>query len=298
MKVVLSRKSMDSQYGGIPSPIIQTEQGYQKYFPLPIPFEQSNIKYSDLQLFNNFTVWDFIKDVQPKYNNFQCCHLDPDIRQSYIRNRPEGWQRSFGQVMQAQSHLDKNKIGMGDIFLFFGWFQFAELKDGKFAYKKTKDYPNGFHAIYGYLQVDKIYNPNKQDVVVPEWLQDHPHVKHRGVGYFKNINNTIFTSKTLIDYPKDQFNKNGSVCFTFNNNLILTQKGQENRSVWELPRFIHPDCGITLSYNPEGKRWKHKGEKTILKAAGRGQEFIFTTDPNETVENWCINLIKNHTVTD
>lgn len=59
---------MDSQYGGIPSPILLTENGYQKFYPLPIPFpqDQSSVKYSDLNFVDNYSVWDFIKDVAPK----------------------------------------------------------------------------------------------------------------------------------------------------------------------------------------------------------------------------------------
>lgn len=295
MKVILSRKSMDSQYGGLPSPIFRTEYGYQKFYPLPIPFEQSNLKYSDLHLFDDFSVWDFIKDVAPNYKHLQTCHLDPDIRRNYLKQRAAGWQRAFGQVMQAQAHLENHGINSGDVFLFFGWFQFAEWKDGKFVYRKTKEYPNGFHAIYGYLQVDKVYKPNIE--VVPEWLEGHAHVINKGTGYFKSNNNAIYTTRDLFYYPKDPFNKNGAICFTFKEDLILTQSGQKNRTVWKLPSFLHPDNGVSLSYNPKG-RWSLDDGKAVLRAAGRGQEFVFTTDPNGVVENWCINLIKNHSVTD
>jgi len=101
----------------------------------------------------------------------------------------------------------------------------------------------------------------------------------------------------LFHYPKDPFNKNGAICFTFRQDLILTQPGQQNRTIWELPSFLHPDNGVSLSYNPK-ERWSFNGDKAVLKAAGRGQEFIFTADPNEAVENWCINLIKHNSVTD
>jgi len=286
---------MDAQYGGLPSPIFPTEFGYQKFYPLPIPFEQSDLKYSDLHLFDDFSVWDFIKDVAPNYKHLQTCHLDPDLRQSYLKKRPAGWQRAFGQVMQAQAHLENHGVSSGDIFLFFGWFQLAEFKNGKFAYKKTKQYPNGFHAIYGYLQVDKVYKPNIEGV--PEWLHEHAHVSNKGVGYFKSDNNAVYTTLELFDYPKEPFNKNGAICFTFKEDLILTQPGQQNRTVWELPSFLHPDNGVALSYNPK-ERWSFNGDKAVLRAAGRGQEFIFTADPNGVVEDWCINLIKNHSVTD
>lgn len=286
---------MDSTSGGIPSPIIKTEYGNSKYYPIPIPFENSCIKYSDLTLFNGKTIWDFINDVAPQNKiKYSTCHLDPDLRKSYLDERPEGWQRAFGQTMQAQAHLEKYDIGVGDVILFFGWFKFAQLKGGTFSYINDKNYPNGFHAIYGYLQIDKIFKPNQESV--PSWLSEHPHVNHKGERYFTSRNNTIYTSKELFEYPQNTFNKNGAICFSFAESLILTQPGPL-RSTWQLPSFMHPNFGVNLSYNPASK-WSLEGDKAILKSAGRGQEFVFTSDPNNEVEKWCINLIKHSTVTD
>jgi hypothetical protein len=44
MKVILSRKGFDSEYGGIPSPIMPDGT----LLSLPIPYEQDIIKYTDL----------------------------------------------------------------------------------------------------------------------------------------------------------------------------------------------------------------------------------------------------------
>ena len=44
MKVILSRKGFDSQYGGMPSPILPDGT----MLSLPIPSKDDNIKYSDL----------------------------------------------------------------------------------------------------------------------------------------------------------------------------------------------------------------------------------------------------------
>lgn len=293
MKVILSRKGMDSEYGGIPSPIIWSDLGYWKYYSLPIPTENSDIKYSDLQLFDNFTVSDFLNDLAPKSRKYEFCHLDPDIKESYLKERPTGWKRCFGQVKSAQSHLENNQIGIGDVFLFFGWFKRAEYKNGKFQYIKDKDYPNGFHAIYSYLQIDQIFKPNTGKT--PEWLNYHPHVKYKNKEEFKNDNNTVYVAAELFNYPK-HFNKNGSVSFVFSQDLILTKKGQPNRTLWELPLELHPNNGIKLSYNPSEK-WTIDNNKAILKSASKGQEFIFT-DFEANVQKWCVELIKMHTVTD
>lgn len=119
MKVILSRKGMDSEYGGIPSPIIKSENGDWKFYSLPIPTENSDIKYDDLNLFDDIRVSTFINDVAPKSRRYEFCHLDPDIRESSLNERPIGWKRNFGQVKSAQSHLQNNQIGIGDVFFVF-----------------------------------------------------------------------------------------------------------------------------------------------------------------------------------
>lgn len=294
MKIVLSRKGMDSEYGGIPSPVIQSEHGYWKFHSVPIPTENSDIRYSDLSLFDDFKVSNFLADIPQKSRRSEFCHLDPDIRESYIHQRPIGWQRNFGQVKSAQSHLNNNGIGIGDVFLFFGWFQRAALIDGKFQFIKDLDYPNGFHAIYSYLQISEIYKPNIQNA--PDWLDYHPHVKYKDTDEFNNDNNTIYAAKELFDYP-EHFNKNGSASFVFSEDLILTKKGQPNRSLWELPLELHPDSRLKLSYHLNEKRWSVENNRAILKSTGRGQEFIFT-DMDAKAEKWGIDLIKMNSVTD
>lgn len=293
MKVILSRKGMDSENGGIPSPIIQSSHGYWKYYSLPIPSINSNIRYEDLHLFDDIKVSKFVEDLGLKTRKYEFCHLDPDIRESYLKNRPSGWKRCFGQVKSAQTHLKNYQVDIGDIFLFFGWFKKAEYKNGKFQYIADRNYPNGFHAIYSYLQINEIYKPNVQGV--PDWLQYHPHVKYKNESEFKNDNNTIYVAGDFINHPK-HFNKNGSISFVFSEDLILTKKGQSARSVWELPIEIHPSNGIVLSQHTSD-RWKVENNKAILKTIPRGQEFVFT-DIGSNVENWCIELIKMHEVTE
>lgn len=293
MKIVLSRKGMDSQYGGIPSPIIKSEKGYWKFYSLPIPTENSNIRYSDLTLYDDIKVSKFINDVSPRSTRSEYCHLDPDIRESCFKTRPENWKRSFGQVKSAQSHLENHQVGEGDVFMFFGWFKKAELIDGKFRYINEKNYPNGFHAIYSYLQIDQIYKPNLG--YTPEWLKNHPHYSHRETTEFTK-NNTIYTAAELFKYP-DHFNKNGSISFVFSDDLILSKKGQPYRTLWELPVQLNPTNGVKLSYHDNLDRWRLVDEKMTLKSVARGQEFVFN-DHGSIAEDWAIDLIKHHSVTD
>ncbi len=296
MKVILSRKGLDSQYGGIPSPVIKTEHGY-RFFPIPIPEENSDVRYDNLLLFGTYKVSDFLKDVPLKSMKSDTCHLDPDIRNSYLHSRPEGWEKAFGQSHIAQDHLRIQKVGAGDVFLFFGWYQFAEFKNRRFQFIKSDEYPNGFHAIYGYLQVKKVYDLFNGESV-PKWLESHPHIKYKSLDAYKNKSNSIYVADPFFTYNDKRLQKNGSALFCFNDDLILTQKGHQNRTEWELPGIFHPDNGVRMSYNPNKKNWGLPNGKTTLRSASKGQEFVVKTDPNGQIEQWCYELILNHTVTD
>jgi hypothetical protein len=92
-------------------------------------------------------------------------------------------------------------------------------------------------------------------------------------------------------------NIKGAGDFIFNENLILTQKGQTKRTIWELPLSFHPNEGVEMSYNPIG-RWKMENDKPILTSAGRGQEFIFKKDPHGEIIKWATNLIKSYQISD
>lgn len=281
---------MDSQSGGIPSPIIMHENVW-RFFSLPIPTKYSQICYDEIYLFDEISVSKFIKDVAPKRNDLHLCHLDPDISKSMLNIRPENWKKNFGQVKQAQSHLESKNIGKGDVFLFFGWFQFAEYKNGKFNYIKNNEFPNGFHSIYGYLQINEIYKPNKEPV--PKWLEYHPHEKFKDSFDFNWNNNTIYVSDSIFK-SNYNINKKGSDLLAFSEDLILTKKGQPFRSIWQLPLILHPKNGLSLTYNKKN-RWSVEDNKAILKSSARGQEFIFE-DNESKAENWCVEIINQNSV--
>ena len=59
MKVILSRKGFDSQYGGMPSPILPDGT----MLSLPIPSKDDNIKYSDLN-WNGKSYYDLIHELK------------------------------------------------------------------------------------------------------------------------------------------------------------------------------------------------------------------------------------------
>lgn len=294
MKIVLSRKSMDSSYGGMPSPIIRMKDGTTKMFPLPIPIgqDQSSTKYAEVNLFDDYTAWDFINTNKPNFQKIygEYCHLDPDLSKSTLCNRNQNWEVGFGQDHIAQSHLAKHKVNEGDIFLFFGWFQYAEFIEGNYKFIKNDEFPDGFHSIYAYLQIKESHIIKEKKY--PESLKEHPHAKfHDNFKTHSQNNNTIYTAKESLTIGGNVLQVKGSGYIEFNEKLLLTKRGQKYRSVWDLPLHFHPSYGVEITYNAANK-WKQENERAILQSAYRGQEFVCTNDPNNEVEKWFLDFLK------
>lgn len=133
MKVVLSRKGMDSRAGGIPSPILPDGT----LLSLPIPNEKSGVPYGDL-VYKGRTYQQIIQQIHPTFD-FQkhpFCHLDPDIY-GVLKNTHAGWKPAFGQYEIPAKHLDGQGVDVGDVFLFYGMFRQTEnLPDGTLHFKK------------------------------------------------------------------------------------------------------------------------------------------------------------------
>ncbi len=125
MKLILSRKGFDSSAGGVPSPIFPDG----RMVSLPIPDKKSVVTYGEIQ-YEGGSIGPLVEEltggrILSKYR----AHIDPDIaRDSLPRQR--GWRPIFGQTGQAQGHLRKSDVGVGDLFLFFGLFRCVERRNG------------------------------------------------------------------------------------------------------------------------------------------------------------------------
>ncbi len=276
MKVVLSRKGFDSGYGGYPSIILPT--GEMITFPIPSD-KEDDYTYFDLKDKHGKSVYNIMKQLNKniKLGHTQVltknmkCHLDPDLC-AYSVERKEGWRGAFGQINAAQKVLENNNVKEGDLFLFFGWFNDVIETENGYKFKKG----DGKHTIFGYLQIDKIIYPNKNEV--PEWLKNHPHAK--SLRRLNNESNCIYIARETCTFDE---NIKGYGMFVYNEELDLTKKGL-TRTCWELPD-IFKDVSITY-HNKDS--WK----EGYFKSACRGQEFVI--EENEQIEKWAINLIKKY----
>jgi hypothetical protein len=285
MKIILSRKGFDSQHGGCASPILPGGQ----LLSLPIPagaisptrfnevlFGDSNLEAMVEQLTNN------------RIRGTDYTHLDPDIDYASLR-RHEDWRAAFGQAGAAQSHLHKYDIGVGDLFLFFGWFRQVDCSNGRWRFRRNS--PN-LHVIYGWLQVGEVIAINNigQFNNPYPWLANHPHL-HRDF-----TSNTIYIGSERLMIGNETTNvRGGGVFSTLNENLILTDQQQRLRTIWKLPPWFYPfnpnNNRPSLSYHGDQNRWAINEDGSVrLQTVGRGQEFVLDVDHYPEAVQWAKSL--------
>lgn len=266
MRLILSRKGFDSSCGCMPSPIMPDET----LLSLPIP-SNDDITYSCIT-WQGKSYLETIHELNPKtaITHAHHCHLDPDLR-TEVYHRKEGWMPAFGQTGASLTELHENGVGVGDLFLFFGWFKETEYKNGKLAFKsKSRD----LHVIYGYMQIGNIVKSFKD---VPEWMLYHPHTGKKYDNLWTRGLNAIFTPSSNLSFNKSL---PGAGLFKFDKRYVLTKDGY-SRSRWEFPE---PMKGTPITHNPRG--WKDD----YFQSATRGQEFIM--ECSEPVMSWVNHLFR------
>ena len=216
-------------------------------------------------------------------------HLDPGL-DAHARLRPEGWLPAFGQVRAAQSHLAQEGVGVGDLFLFFGWFRETE-KNGD-TYRYRRDAPD-IHGLFGWLQIGAIYRPGVVNQSPPPWADSHPHVANASSYLSEGSNNTLYVAAERLDLPGlDHPVAGGGAFRNFDARMRLTASGSRLRSTWRLPSSFRPASGSpALSYHRNPKRWSEDADGLLLKTVGRGQEFVLDCDGYPGVYDWLAEVL-------
>jgi len=204
------------------------------------------------------------------------CHADPNIANYFARDNFLG---SIGQVAAAQSHLKKQGVDVGDLFLFFGWFR--EIKDGKFIKDIDK------YAIFGYLQVGEIICPQKLNATqIAEceakypWIKDQPHWDFNK--YKSSKNNCIYVAKENCTFDESL---KGWGTFAYSQDLSLTKQNANKKSELSIPALK----GLLLS-KTNGKTFESCGAFALPQTFG--QEFVI--EKSEQATTWAQNLIKKY----
>jgi hypothetical protein len=261
-KIILSRKGYDDQYGGKPSVILP--DGTMLSFPIPVFNPKEEGKRTEELFFRGQPLPDILKQLDPKHEN-KVHHVDPDLY-GLAGTQCLG---AFGQSGAALGHLNNQKVDTGDVFLFFGTF--CQSKNTAEGLEYEKMHP--FHAIFGYLIVDKRLTMDDIDSN-PEFggLRLHPHYINREADEYKRAN--------AIFYGKD------FGYFRFAENLRLTKPGYK-KTWWQLP-MAFSDAKISYHENAEKLIF---GDCVELQSVAKGQEFVLESSP--ALEEWLSAILKN-----
>lgn len=241
MRIIFSRKGYDSSAGGGPSPIVATPDGEGRPISLPIPDSKgaSRTTYDALGLGELAE-----RASRGRVNGADLCHNDPMFMPNGTCN--------FGQCGAAQTHLERQGVGVGDVFVFFGLF--AELATGE-----------RHHRMFGYLRVEEIVRLGEG--VPTELLDcDHPHAIAMHAS-----NDAIWRGE-------------GRVAARASGALRLTVPGGPP-SLWQRPAWLKPGG---LSYHDRADRWLPEGR---LRSVARGQEFVADIGRRQAPRDWLERII-------
>ena len=264
-RVILSRKGFDSSSGGGPSPILPDG----RLVSLPIPSSDQD-RYSSVLYDKGQSLGDLMDALGYEAPPANCCHLDPDLVR-LSKPREEGWRPNFGQRGSAQTHLANGEVGVGDLFLFFGWYRRTTLVDGRPRWERSAH--RDWHVIYGYLEIGAVLRADDK-AELPSWLADHPHAIGRRR---KTANNTIYVaSERLTLDPRYA----GGGTFRYEDSLRLTKEGM-SRTRWNLDPAVFKD--VPMSFHTEAA-WKDN----YFQSTARGQEFVIHA--NDKVRGWVKSL--------
>lgn len=239
MRIIFSRKGFDSAAGGGASPIMDG-----RCVSLPIPsggFSQTS--YGELGLGDRVQA-----ASRGKLGAEDYCHHDP----MFLDDRT----CLFGQCGAAQTHLERQGVCRGDVFLFFGLFREEESKE-----------PH--HRIFGYLKVEEMIALAPGS---PQWLLDlkHPHA----LGMHAK-NDVIYRGEGCANAPASE-------------RLRLTIPGGPP-SLWKRPEWLRKGA---LTYHDRSSRWIRGGR---LQSVARGQEFVANIGRRQAPREWLATIVEEIT---
>ena len=274
MKIILSRKGSDS--GALSGKMARPILPCGCLCSIPIPY-RCGISYTNPH-FGSRSLHQIIRELNPRWSN-EVAHLDPDLRRDALTSRPADWRPAFGQSGAAAGHLINQGVGVGALFLFFGWFRRTVARHGQLKFDPQD--AHGRHIVFGWLEVGHVIDSQ----LLPKhlhFLRNHPDVR-----FFNDEGrpNRIYVS-SLAGLSAGSFQ-------TEQEGIVLTKAGG-SRSQWLLPEafeslFLERD----LSYHGNEKRWDREGNKIALQSVSRGQEFVLDGKRHSKIREYFVSRIQS-----
>ncbi len=269
MKIIFSRKGFDSTAGGFPSPIFPDG----RLFSIPIPSSKDNCVYKDLDFhYKNDSIQSILNDLTQRNihskkwsecdytTDTQCCHYDP---MPFSDHEFSGI--ALGQVNSAESHLRKQGVDEGDIFLFYGWFKRVHKINGRWIYDIHQP---DIHLIWSYMQInERIFLDSQDDQHIAlnkyPFLAQHPHI-----GEQRGLKNSIYLSRK-------------SSIFNYQDTRCLTDtKNYKGRATWRMPAVMNQPKAFSYLND-----FSLDNDETIISYRGYGQEFVLDLDKVQSHED-------------
>ncbi len=286
MKLIFSRKGMDSAAGGLASPILP--DGRCLSLPIPGPHQSS---LSDWPA-PDWDLSSMVADLsRGRLDANLKVHADPQLIAPVQAARR--WTPSLGQHGSAQSHLDKQGVTVGDCFLFYGWFREVEQHQGRWRYRPGAP---DLHGIFGWLRIGEILDLNdpaqrKQGLAQYPSLAKHPHVAD--VEQYAKQSNRLYLPADSLKLGGNTYPGAGH-WRRLSDRRVLTWPGS-NRSLWRLPAWMSPQRGSRLSAHDNEDRWQLSGPFTRLSNVPRGQEFVLQSPNQRNLKRWLSGLFESDT---
>lgn len=240
---------------------------------LPIPSSLDSLGYNEIAAPDGKTLGQIIDELAAGAQiGDKGAHLDPDLIRG-ARPRLPGWRPTLGQIHAAGTHLRNQGVSEGDLFLFFGWFRHTEQVGGGLRFRRRC---NGFHAIFGYLEIGEILWPDAY-ANLPAWLGDHPHAEPSRMA--KSTNTIYVATRRLSFHPSYP----GAGGFRFDDRNVLTRKDC-SRGRWKLDPVLFQH--VKISYHSE-TAWRDG----YFQSYPRAQEYVVHAD--DAIVAWALQLIRS-----
>jgi hypothetical protein len=286
VKIVFSRKGFDSANGGVPSPILPDG----RLLSLPIPSSRGDRGFEAV-CSEGMDVPQLVADLRgARGTAIERVHLDPDLARDGTR-RPAGWLPALGQAGGANTHLKRQGVGEGDVFLFYGWFRQVEKRDGRWRYVRHAPH---LHVLFGWLEIGEVVDLPLSASVSSRTraaIADHAHVVRFEDEASVRSESIYLAREKSLWAPLAEYG--GGIFPRFNTDVQLTAPGRTRR-YWSLPAGFEPRGRKSLSHHDNPARWMPDGERVVLETAAIGQEFVLDTTHYDDAAHWAALMIERN----
>ncbi|MCB2067394.1 MAG: hypothetical protein KDE15_12235 [Erythrobacter sp.] len=242
MKIVFSRKGFDSAAGGGPSPVLD---GRPVTLPIPAGRGPSATRYGALGLGEQVAL-----ASRGRLGADDFAHHDP----MFLPDGRAMPNAILGQCGAAQTHLERQGVGVGDVFVFFGLFREGAAKP--------------HHRLFAWLRVAEVLHlpsaPADRVAGLAKLGMPHALGLHAG-------NDVAWLGQ-------------GGTARRASAMLRLTVP-EGPPSLWQVPAWLH---ATGLSYHDKPGRWL-PGNR--LQSVSRGQEFVADVGQRKDALDWVERVI-------